>query len=65
MKYEFESAIYYGKKYQLDYEKKIRFEYNYLKLKKIIYKVLNKEKYNSTKNICNYIKKVYIEKREN
>lgn len=64
-KCEFESAIYYGKKYHLNYRRKISFEYYYLLFKREIYKMTNKGKYNSLKIVCNYIKTVYIEKREN
>ena len=33
----YNSCIYYGKKYGLDYKKKIRFEYRYYKLKRMVY----------------------------
>lgn len=38
--HEFESAIYYGKKYGLDYKRKVRFEIKYLKLKKFAYRIV-------------------------
>lgn len=59
-KYEFESAIYYGKKYNLNYMRKIRFEYHYLIIKKSIYKFINKSKYIDLTNICRYIKDKFI-----
>ena len=61
VKYEFESAIYYGKKYNLDYKSKIRFEYRYLLLKKHIYKRINKEKYNNISAVCRYLKSLYFD----
>lgn len=60
VKYEFESAIYYGKKYNLDFKKKVSFEYKYLILKKYIYKLIHNKKYNSTKKICDYLHEQYF-----
>lgn len=62
-KYEFESAIYYGKKYNLNYASKIEFEYRYLLLKKAIYRVFDKDKYESTKLSCDYLYETYFRKR--
>lgn len=56
VKYEFDSAIYYGKKYNLDYKSKIRFEYRYLRLKMLIYKHLNTEKYRQIQDACEFLK---------
>lgn len=42
--HEMDSCIYYGKKYGLDYKKKIRFEYRYYKLKRVIYKDIEESK---------------------
>lgn len=63
IKSEFESCIYYGKKYNLDYARKINFEYRYLLLKKSIYKIFNKDKYESTKQACEYLQDTYFKKR--
>lgn len=60
IKYEFESAIYYGKKYNLNYMKKINFEYKYLVLKKLIYRLISADKYVSTKRICDYLSSEYF-----
>ena len=62
VKYEFESALYYGKKYNLNYNKKIKFEYHYLLLKMSIYKYLNKEKYESLKLSCEYLNNNFFKK---
>ena len=62
VKYEFESALYYGKKYNLNYNKKIIFEYHYLLLKMSIYKYLNKEKYESLKLSCEYLNNNFFKK---
>lgn len=40
-----ESAIYYGKKWNLDYKKKIKYEYDSHKLKRFVYRLINKKKY--------------------
>ena len=40
VKYEFDSAIYYGKKYKLNYKRKVEFEIWYYKLKFIFYSLI-------------------------
>ena len=58
--YEFDSAIYYGKKYGLDYKKKIQFEMNYIELKKRIYRLIqNKEKEEKLEEQIGYLKMKY------
>ena len=42
LKRELDSSIYYGKKYGLDVQKKIRFEWSYLRLKRSLGKLLKK-----------------------
>ena len=54
------SCIYYGKKYGLDYKKKIRFEYRYYKLKKMIYRVLKNQKAERMNEIIQYLNENYI-----
>ena len=39
---EFESWVYVGKKYGLNYKRKVHFEYSYMKMKYRIYKALGK-----------------------
>lgn len=60
IKYEMDSAIYYGRKYGLDSNKKIRFEYRYYKIKYYVYKLMNKEKAAHIKNILLFIKDNYL-----
>lgn len=60
IKYEYESAIYYGKKYHLNYMKKIKFEYKYLKIKKFIYSLMNTDKFTSIKIACDYLYNEYF-----
>lgn len=59
VKQEFKSAIYYGRKYGLDYIKKIKFEYRYLVLKRTIYYFIDKNKYKNLQNVCQYIEENY------
>ena len=58
--HEMDSCIYYGKKYGLDYKKKIRFEYRYYKLKKMIYRVLKNQKAERMNEIIQYLNENYI-----
>ena len=48
------------KKYGLDYKKKIRFEYRYYKLKRMIYKVLKNQKAERMNEIIQYLNENYI-----
>lgn len=41
--HEMDSSVYYGKKYGLDYKKKLVFEYNYYGIKESVYSLLNKK----------------------
>ena len=59
VKYEFDSAIYYGKKYNLNYKRKIKFEYEYYKLKKMIYSIICKNKADAMERIIEFIKNNY------
>lgn len=61
VKQEMDSAIYYGKKYGLDYKRKIRFEYRYYKLKQAIYKIMNSPKAVEIDSIITMIKNTYSE----
>lgn len=58
-KREMESSVYYGKKYGLDYARKIRFEYRYLKMKCFGYKVLRREGIQNIKDSIAYLKEEY------
>ena len=58
--HEMDSCIYYGKKYELDYKKKIRFEYRYYKLKRMVYKVLKNQKAERMNEIIQYLNENYI-----
>ena len=58
---EMESAVYYGKKYGLDYEKKIRFEWKYLKLKMRIPKFLKREQIWKLGELKEFMEKEYGE----
>ena len=58
--HEMDSCIYYGKKYGLDYKKKIRFEYRYYKLKRMVYKVLKNQKAERMNEIIQYLNENYI-----
>lgn len=59
--HEMDSCIYYGKKYGLDYRKKIRFEYRYYKLKRWIYRLLGNEKSAKMNEIIAYLQHNYDE----
>ena len=59
IKYEIDSLIYYGKKYNLNYTKKINFEYKYLKIKYFIYKMLKSNKSLYIYKNIEYIKEKY------
>lgn len=59
--HEMNSCIYYGKKYSLDYQKKIRFEYRYYKLKRLIYQLLRNEKSAKMNEIIGYLQQNYDE----
>ena len=55
--YEISSSIYYGKKYGLDYKKKLKFELQYLNIKIFIYKLINKSRVHSLETIADEYKK--------
>lgn len=59
--HEMNSCIYYGKKYSLDYQRKIRFEYRYYKLKRLIYQLLRNEKSVKMNEIIGYLQQNYDE----
>jgi GT2 family glycosyltransferase len=44
VEYEINSAVYYGRKYGLDYEKKINADYRYLTVKSMFFSILNSPK---------------------
>ena len=56
-----DSAIYYGKKWNLDYKKKIKYEYDSHKLKKIFYRFVNRKKYDDVSDILKAYEKYYPE----
>ena len=56
-----ESAIYYGKKWNLDYKKKIKYEYDSHKLKKVFYRFVNKRKFNDVSKCLNAYERYYTE----
>ena len=58
-KREIESSIYYGKKYRLDYRKKIRFERRYLKLKRLAYRLLKREGAAELQESIHYLESEY------
>ena len=58
-KREIESSVYYGKKYGLDYRKKIRFERRYLKLKLPIYRLLKREGINEIEDSIDFLQTEY------
>lgn len=55
VKQEMQSYIYIGKKYGLDYKKKVFFERNHYRLKRNIFKLVSKEKYNRLNKIVSCI----------
>lgn len=59
--HEMNSAIYYGKKYGLDYRRKIRFEYHYYELKMLVYRIFSKSKADSIAEIMKYIEENYLQ----
>lgn len=58
---EMESAIYYGRKYGLDYKKKVRFECRYYKIKLYIYKIISQQKAMEIKPIVELLENKYYE----
>lgn len=56
-----DSAIYYGKKWNLDYKKKIKYEYDSHKLKKVFYRFVNREKYDDVSEVLKAYEKYYSE----
>ena len=56
---EVDACIYCGKKHGLDYRKKVRFEYNYLKLKAAIFKIIAKGKAGSIQESLAYLDQHY------
>jgi len=59
VKYEFDSAIYYGKKYKLNYKKKVEFEIWYYKLKFLFYSLINSAKKEVLKQIIFFLDNNY------
>lgn len=59
VKYEFDSAIYYGKKYKLNYKRKVEFEIWYYKLKFIFYSLINSSKKEVLKQIIFFLDNNY------
>lgn len=59
VKYEFDSAIYYGKKYKLNYKRKVEFEIWYYKLKFIFYSLINSAKKEVLKQIIFFLDNNY------
>ena len=55
--YKINSTIYYGKKYELNYKKKLKSEIFYLRIKIFIYQLINKSRVQDLKNIINEYKK--------
>ena len=49
-------GVYYGKKYDLDYQKKLVFEYKYYGTKEKVYRIINKEKAKQMHEIRVYMK---------
>lgn len=54
-----DSAIYYGKKHNLDYRKKIRFEYKYYKMKTFILRILQNKQYGQYCDLITYLENNY------
>ena len=60
-KREMESSVYYGKKYELDYRKKIQFEHRYLKIKLPVYRMLQREGVKEIRDAIDYLETEYKE----
>ena len=60
-KREMESSVYYGKKYGLDYRKKIQFEHRYLKIKLPVYRMLQREGVKEIRDAIDYLETEYKE----
>lgn len=65
MEQNFKSAIYYGKKFSLDYKSKLKNEYNYLKFKRTVYRLLHKtEQTNQMNELISELKEKYMDNLE-
>ena len=56
-----DSMIYYGKKNNLDYKKKVRFEYGYYKFKKRIFSLISQSKKKEYTELLEFLKQNYPE----
>ena len=56
-----DSSIYYGKKWNLDYRKKIRYEYDSHKLKKVFYRFINRNRYENVSECVSAYERYYSE----
>lgn len=54
--HEMDSSVYYGKKYGLDHEQKLLFEYKYYGIKEKVYRICNQTKFKQMHEIRTYMK---------